>query len=192
MSISSQPKAAIDEHRTDERCWNCRSKLFNYLLLLASSSTNHDITATEIAGYSSLAIFFQQILLRYCSKLLCACRTCWTWELVELMPGSTSEWSFSGHCATEFTDIECRCQQEALWTRSASCSCYQWERKCASTIGSVPVPGLAISSAKILIYFSNKIYWSNFIKQHSKTVMVWNYKNADCSLRQKKLLCHLL
>jgi len=31
-------------------------------------------------------------------------------------------------------------------------------------------PGLAISSAKILIYiFSNKIYRSNFIKQHSET-----------------------
>ena len=60
MSISSQPKAAIDEHRTDERCWNCGSKLFNYLLLLASSSTNHDITATEITGYSSLAIFFNK------------------------------------------------------------------------------------------------------------------------------------
>ena len=34
-------------------------------------------------------------------------------------------------------------------------------------------PGQAmISSAKILIYFSNKIYGSNFIKQHSETVVV--------------------
>ena len=33
-------------------------------------------------------------------------------------------------------------------------------------------PGLAISNAKILIYFSNKIYVSNFIKQLSETVMV--------------------
>jgi len=33
-------------------------------------------------------------------------------------------------------------------------------------------PGLAISNAKILIYFSNKIYGSNFIKQHSEAVMV--------------------
>jgi len=32
--------------------------------------------------------------------------------------------------------------------------------------------GLAISSAKIKIYFSNKIYGSNFIKQHSETVIV--------------------
>ena len=29
-----------------------------------------------------------------------------------------------------------------------------------------------ISSAKTLIYFSNKIYGSNFIKQHSETVVV--------------------
>ena len=41
-------------------------------------------------------------------------------------------------------------------------------------------PGLAIFTAKILIYFSNKIYGSNFIKQHSETVMVLNYQNADC------------
>ena len=33
-------------------------------------------------------------------------------------------------------------------------------------------PGLAISNAKILVYFSNKIYGSNFIKRHSETVMV--------------------
>jgi len=33
-------------------------------------------------------------------------------------------------------------------------------------------PGLAISNAKILIYFSNKIYRSNFIKQHLETVIV--------------------
>jgi len=33
-------------------------------------------------------------------------------------------------------------------------------------------PGLAISNAKILINSSNKIYESNFMKQHSETVMV--------------------
>jgi len=32
-------------------------------------------------------------------------------------------------------------------------------------------PRLAISSAKIVIYFSNKICRSSFIKQHSETVM---------------------
>jgi len=60
----------------------------------------------------------------------------------------------------------------------------------SATVGnkSVPIqlaqcrfPALAISSAKILIYFSNKKYGSNFIKQHSETVMVRNYQNADCS-----------
>jgi len=58
------------------------------------------------------------------------------------------------------------------------------------TIGneSVPIqlaqcwfPGLDISNSKIQIYFSNKIYRSNFITQHSETVVVWNYQNADCS-----------
>ena len=34
------------------------------------------------------------------------------------------------------------------------------------------LPGLAISSAKILIHFFKKIYGSNFIKQHSETVKV--------------------
>jgi len=33
-------------------------------------------------------------------------------------------------------------------------------------------PGQAISNVKILMHFSNKIYGSNFIKQHSETVMV--------------------
>ena len=42
-------------------------------------------------------------------------------------------------------------------------------------------------TAKILglIYVSNKIYGSNFIKQHSETVIVWNCQNADCSSRKK-------
>jgi len=44
------------------------------------------------------------------------------------------------------------------------------ERKLAVT------HGLAISNAKISIYFSNKIHGSNFIKQHSETVMVWSYQ----------------
>jgi len=45
--------------------------------------------------------------------------------------------------------------------------------------------GLTIFNAKIVIYFSNEIYRNNFTKQHSETVMVWNYQNADCSLRKK-------
>jgi len=46
-------------------------------------------------------------------------------------------------------------------------------------------PGLAISRAKALIYFLYKIYGSTFIKQHTETVMVWNYRKAGCSLRIK-------
>jgi len=37
---------------------------------------------------------------------------------------------------------------------------------------------------KYICIFSNKIYRSNFIKQHSETVMVWNYENADCSFKK--------
>jgi len=33
----------------------------------------------------------------------------------------------------------------------------------------------------IYIYISNRIYESNFVKQHSETVMVYNHQNADCS-----------
>jgi len=46
-------------------------------------------------------------------------------------------------------------------------------------------PGLAISSAQILMYFSKILYGSTLIKQYSETVMVRNYQNADCSLRKK-------
>jgi len=42
---------------------------------------------------------------------------------------------------------------------------------------------MAISNAKIFIYFSNKISGSNFIEQPSEIVMVSNYQNADCSLK---------
>ena len=56
----------------------------------------------------------------------------------------------------------------------------KYERICTCNMyDSVPIqlaqcrsPGLAIFNAKILIYFSSKIYGSNFIKQHSETVMV--------------------
>ena len=52
--------------------------------------------------------------------------------------------------------------------------------------------GLAISDAKILTdFFSNKIYRSNFIKQHSETFMVWNNQDADCGLKMN-LLCYLI
>ena len=69
--------------------------------------------------------------------------------------------------------------------------------ECLSVYESVPIqlarrrfPGPAISNAKI--YISNKIYESNFIKQHSDTVTVWNYQNADYSLKKNKFTVHLL
>jgi len=43
-------------------------------------------------------------------------------------------------------------------------NCRNREQKCADTIGTVQVPWLAISNDKILIYFSNEIYGSNFLK----------------------------
>jgi len=46
------------------------------------------------------------------------------------------------------------------------------ERMCADTTGIVPVPWTGDFNAKILMYISNKIYGSNFVKQHSETVIV--------------------
>jgi len=37
-----------------------------------------------------------------------------------------------------------------------------------------------------------KIYGSNFIKQHSETVVVWNYQNADCSLKNKCIVSFIV
>jgi len=68
--------------------------------------------------------------------------------------------------------------------------CRCGERQCADTIGTVPVSWLAISSAEILIYF--QLYGSNFVKQHSETVMVWKYQNADCSLRKKTIVSSVI
>jgi len=53
-------------------------------------------------------------------------------------------------------------------------------------------PGLAISNAKIEIYFSNKIYGSNVVKQHLETVTVWNYHHSDCSLKNKFIVLFII
>ena len=47
-----------------------------------------------------------------------------------------------------------------------------WNENVPIQLAQCRFPGLAISNAKVLVYFSNKIYESNFIKQHSETVMV--------------------
>ena len=81
-----------------------------------------------------------------------------------------------------------------LGQEGAGCSHSKKMRRKADTENDDSVPlqlaqcwfhGLAISKAKIVICFSNKIYGSNFIKQHSENVVVSNYKNADWSLRKK-------
>jgi len=61
---------------------------------------------------------------------------------------------------------------------------YNWH-----SAGSLDWP---FSSAKVLIYFSNRIYGSSFIKQPSETVVVWNRQNVDCSLKEINLSCYLL
>jgi len=79
----------------------------------------------------------------------------------------------------------------SLWRRlhGAIPTASEWK---LNIIGNKSVPiqlaqcwfrGLAISNAKIQTHISNKIYGSNFIKQHSETVTVWNYQNAGCSFK---------
>jgi len=51
---------------------------------------------------------------------------------------------------------------------------------------------LAISNARMLIYYSNKIHVSNFVKRHSETVVVRNYQNVDCSLREKIIVAFII
>jgi len=48
------------------------------------------------------------------------------------------------------------------------------ERKCADTIGTVP------------------ILWAGHWKQHSETVIVLNYQNADYSLRKKFIVSFII
>ena len=64
-------------------------------------------------------------------------------------------------------------------------------QKFADGTGTAPFPLAGHCQCKAVNIFSSKIHWSNFIKQHSETAMVWNNRNADCSLR-KNLLRHLL
>ena len=65
------------------------------------------------------------------------------------------------------------------------------EQQFADGTGTAPFPLAGHFQCKAVNIFSSKIHWSNFIKQHSETAMVWNNRNADCSLR-KNLLRHLL
>ena len=42
------------------------------------------------------------------------------------------------------------------------------------------------------ILFANKIYENNFVKQHSKTVMVWNYQNTDYNFKNKFIVLFII
>ena len=46
-------------------------------------------------------------------------------------------------------------------------------------------PGLAISSSRILIYFSNKICGTVL----SNSTLVWNYQHVDCSFQERHFYC---
>jgi len=70
-------------------------------------------------------------------------------------------------------------------TLQRSCTCHIGSESVPIQLAQCRFPEPAVSNAKISIYFSNKIYGSNFIKQHSETVMVWNCQNADYGLRKK-------
>jgi len=66
------------------------------------------------------------------------------------------------------------------------------ERKCPDTIGTVPVPWAGHFNAKLLIYFWNKIYGSNFIKRTRKLLWFEITKNVDCSLRKKVIVSFIV
>ena len=63
-----------------------------------------------------------------------------------------------------------------------------WNESVPIQLAQCRFPGQAISSAKILIYLSNKIHGSNFIKQYSETVMVWNYQNCWLQFKKKMVV----
>ena len=53
-------------------------------------------------------------------------------------------------------------------------------------------PELAFSTAKISIYFKQNIRKQFYIRQHSETLMVWNYQNADCSIKNKPIVLFVI
>jgi len=63
---------------------------------------------------------------------------------------------------------------------------YNWHS--AGSMG-WPFPMLNIG---LNIFFKQKKYGSNFSKQHSKTIMVRNYKNADCSLKNNFVVLFII
>jgi len=52
-------------------------------------------------------------------------------------------------------------------------------------------PGLTISNAKILIYFSNKIYGSS-LSNSTQKLLWFEITKMPIAVFKKKILCHLL
>jgi len=52
-------------------------------------------------------------------------------------------------------------------------------------------PGWLFQTLK-LVFFQIKTYGSNFIKQHSETVMARSRQNADCSFRKKIIVSFIV
>jgi len=82
-----------------------------------------------------------------------------------------------------YTHTETYCFCLSWWLHNSRINIQQLQAgiRTAQAIGneSVPIqltqcwfPGLAVSNAKIKIYFSNELHETDFIKQHSETVMV--------------------
>ena len=75
----------------------------------------------------------------------------------------------------------------ANWGASKCSSVTNRERKCADTVGKVLVLWACHFQCRNLNIL-NKIHGSNFFKQHSETVTVWNYRNADCQFKENKFI----
>ena len=76
-----------------------------------------------------------------------------------------------------------RRHREQQWLQAASYALHKWHRH----VDPEKINRLLMdptSKIKTALLISTAIRRSDFIKQHSETVMVWNYQNANCSIRK--------
>ena len=141
----------------------------------------------------------------------CGCCCCWSaaGQSVACVPASTCCWVRSARASRRWLrsstcsskDSNCRSPAHSTWStrnRSVWRASDSSRRELTGEIRNESAPiqpahcrfhGQAFSNAEILAY---KIYGSNFIKQHSETVMVSNYQNANCRFKKKKLLSFIV
>jgi len=110
------------------------------------------------------------IVLDWC---VCACHSWWPGYFRQVCAWPTIT-EVRSRC------VHCRASCCVMFSPQHAAVCSNRERKCADTIGTVLVPGLASS---------NKTYRSSLIKKHSGTVLIWYCQNADGSLKNYSL-CH--